>query len=237
MQITVKTLNGKQLPLTIEAEWTIRKVKEEIESHHQLKAETLKLIIYGKVIDNDDKTATDFAIKDGDFIVAMVQKPKPAPKVKVEEKKEEEPVAQAQPVAATNPPVEAKPAQQQQPAQAQAQPQPAAENQELPAEVEAAVNELMAISGKDRELCIRALAAAHNIPDVAFEFLMSGHIPEIPEGTGEDFGDEDMVEGDEEGEGDGLENLAQYNLDANTLQAIRTLVQNPSFPMIRQRMV
>jgi len=35
----------------------------------------------------------------------------------------------------------------------------------------------MSISGKPRELCLQALAAAQNIPDVAFEFLMSGHIP------------------------------------------------------------
>jgi hypothetical protein len=48
--------------------------------------------------------------------------------------------------------------------------------------VEAAVNELMAISGSPRDLCIRALAAAQNIPDLAFEFLMSGNIPNIPAG-------------------------------------------------------
>lgn len=76
----------------------------------------------------------------------------------------------------------------------------------------------MAISGKPRELCIQALAAAHYIPDVAFEFLMSGNIPQMPEGL-DDHGDEDMGDEDE-GEGDGLGGLAQYNLDANTMQAI-----------------
>jgi hypothetical protein len=40
----------------------------------------------------------------------------------------------------------------------------------------------MAISGKDKELCTRALAAAQGVPDVAFEFLMSGHIPNIQPG-------------------------------------------------------
>ena len=49
---------------------------------------------------------------------------------------------------------------------------------------EAAVNELMSISGKPKELCIQALVAAQNIPDVAFEFLMSGHIPQVPVGGG-----------------------------------------------------
>lgn len=115
-------------------------------------------------------------------------------------------------------------------------PQPVAEAQpaqaeSLSPEVEAAVNELMAISSKPKEECIRALTAAHGIPDVAFEFLLSGHIPEVPMGgmgggygggaeghEGADgYGEEDMAdEGDEPGaEGDPL---AQYNLDANTLQ-------------------
>lgn len=44
----------------------------------------------------------------------------------------------------------------------------------------------MSISGKPREDCIRALQAAQNIPDVAFEFLMSGYIP--PVGGGGDGG-------------------------------------------------
>ena len=46
------------------------------------------------------------------------------------------------------------------------------------------INELMAISGKPKELCTQALQAAQGIPDVAFEFLMSGHIPQVPAGGG-----------------------------------------------------
>lgn len=61
-----------------------------------MKADSLKLIAYGKVLDSDDKTATEYNIKEGDFIVAMVQKPK-APKkaapAKPEEVKQEEPAA------------------------------------------------------------------------------------------------------------------------------------------------
>ena len=49
------------------------------------------------------------------------------------------------------------------------------------------------------------------------------------------MGDEEEGEGD--GEDDGMGGLAQYNLDENTLQAIQALVSNPSFPMIRQRMI
>jgi len=149
MKLIVKTLNGKQLPIEVEADWTVRQVKEKIESEHDLKADTLKLIAYGKVLDQDDKPASTYNIKEGDFIVAMVQKPKPAPKPKVEDKKEEEPAATTQPAAATSNPAETQPV---------AQPQPAATTEAVPEtlspEVEAAINELMAISGKPRELCI-----------------------------------------------------------------------------------
>jgi hypothetical protein len=76
-------------------------------------------------------------------------------------------------------------------------------------EVEASINELMAISGKPKDLCTQALAAAHGIPDVAFEFLMSGHIPQVDAGDAGGQGEyDDEMAGDEEGAG-----LEQYNLD------------------------
>lgn len=114
----------------------------------------------------------------------MVQKARPPPKAKAEEPKKEEVKKEEAPptTAATNPPAESQPAAQTQ-AQPAAPTQPAA-SQQLPPEVEAAVTELISISGKPRELCIQALAAAQNIPDVAFEFLMSGHIPQVPAGGG-----------------------------------------------------
>ena len=96
MKIIVKTLSGKQLPLEIEADWTIRKIKEQIEKDHELKADTLKLIAYGKVLDSDDKAASEYNIKEGDFIVAMVQKAKAVKKPKEEDAKQEETVANQQ---------------------------------------------------------------------------------------------------------------------------------------------
>jgi UV excision repair protein RAD23 len=204
MKITVKTLSGKQLPLDIETEWSIRKVKEEIEKVHDLKADTLKLIAYGKVLEDDSKSAADYNIKENDFIVAMVQKAKPPPKSKKEDEKKEEPVA-----APSNP----QPAAQAQPqpvAQPQPQPQPTVQAHGLSPEVEAAVNELMAISGKPKDLCTQALAAAQGIPDVAFEFLMSGYIPQMGSGSsGGGQADYDDEMGDED-DGAGLGN---YNLD------------------------
>ena len=89
MKIVAKTLNGKQLPIEIELTWTVRQIKEALEKEHQLAADTLKLIAYGKVLDKDESTAADYSIKENDFIVAMVQKKKPDPKKKEEPKAEE----------------------------------------------------------------------------------------------------------------------------------------------------
>lgn len=131
MKIIVKTLNGKQLPLDIQPEWTVRATKEEIEKVHALAADTLKLIAYGKVLDKDESPVSEYSIKEGDFIVAMVQKAKPVKAApKIEDKKEEEPAKVEEP-AALNPPALTQPAAstqppaQAQPASAQSQPQPA----------------------------------------------------------------------------------------------------------------
>jgi hypothetical protein len=45
-----------------------------------MKADSLKLIAYGKVLEPDEKIASDFSLKEGDFIVAMVQKGAPKDK-------------------------------------------------------------------------------------------------------------------------------------------------------------
>ena len=101
-KIIVKTLNGKQLPLDIEGEWTVRAVKEAIETNHGMAADTLKLIAYGKVLDKDENSAASYNLKENDFVVAMTQKAKPKPKAPVAE-----PTAVVVPpvVDATQPPV------------------------------------------------------------------------------------------------------------------------------------
>lgn len=57
--------------MDIETEWTIRQVKEAIEKNHALPADTLKLIAYGKVLDKDENEASQYNLKEGDFVVAM----------------------------------------------------------------------------------------------------------------------------------------------------------------------
>jgi hypothetical protein len=39
-----------------------------------MQADLLKLIAYGKVMDDDAKTLKDYSLKDGDFVVVMVSK-------------------------------------------------------------------------------------------------------------------------------------------------------------------
>lgn len=45
-----------------------------MESEHKLTASNLRLIAYGKVMDDNEKSLSDYSIKEGDFLVAMVQK-------------------------------------------------------------------------------------------------------------------------------------------------------------------
>lgn len=43
-------------------------------------ADSQTLIAYGKKLEDNDKTLKDYNIKEGDFLVIMVQKPKPVAK-------------------------------------------------------------------------------------------------------------------------------------------------------------
>ena len=231
MKLIVKTLNGKQLPIEIEDSNSVAEIKAVIEKDHALKAETLKLIAYGKVLDGDDKKATDYNLKEGDFIVAMQQKAQPKKAAPVAEPEPKEPVASPSP-APVQPPV-ASSAPVVVPTAAtttSSSTQPT-----LPPQVEQAINELMEISQMPREACARALAAAQGVPDIAFEILMSGGLPEG-----------DMVEGDDPygDEGDvgmagaaGGDPFAGFNLDPEVRAQIGALVSNANFGMIRQRLV
>lgn len=68
--------------------------------------------------------------------------------------------------------------------------------------------------------------AAHGVPDIAFEFLMSGHIPQVAAGGagaagGGGQGDyEDVGDYGEEEEGLAGAGLGNYNLDPQTMAQI-----------------
>mmetsp|Transcript_8311 Transcript_8311/g.7705 ORF Transcript_8311/g.7705 Transcript_8311/m.7705 type:complete len:105 (+) Transcript_8311:141-455(+) len=102
-------------------------------------ADLMKLIAYGKVMDDNSKTLKDYSIKDGDFLVVMVSKPKPAPKQNEGAVQQQPPVQENQ----SQPPVQQPPAGQ-----------PVQEQPNLPPQSEEAINELISISGKTRDQCI-----------------------------------------------------------------------------------
>ena len=49
-------------------------MKEKVEAEHKMAADMMKLISYGKVMDDGSKTLKDYSIKEGDFLVVMVSK-------------------------------------------------------------------------------------------------------------------------------------------------------------------
>lgn len=82
------------------------------------------------------------------------------------------------------------------------------------------------ISAKPREACVAALRAAFGDPNRAFEYLMSGGVPEGGDG-GEGIED-DGGYGDEEGS-------AEFaGAGGNPFAA---LASNPNFALIRQRIL
>lgn len=85
-----------------------------------------------------------------------------------------------------------------------------------------------------REACARALAAAQGVPDIAFELLMGGGVPEGDLPDDDPYGDEE--DASMGGGAAGGDPLAGFNLDPEVRQQISSLVSNPNFGMIRQRL-
>lgn len=77
MKITLKTLKGQQLPVEVDPEMTVGNLKQLIMDTHGHPAETQKLIAYGKVMDDDAKTMTQYSVQENGFIVLMTQKARP----------------------------------------------------------------------------------------------------------------------------------------------------------------
>jgi co-chaperonin GroES (HSP10) len=48
--------------------------KDKIQAEHQMPADQMKLIAYGKVMEDDNKTLKEYSIKEGDFLVVMISK-------------------------------------------------------------------------------------------------------------------------------------------------------------------
>lgn len=181
MKLTVKTLKGGKFQVDCEPSKTIAETKAIIEAaQSDLPAANMKLIHSGKVL-KDDQTIESCGIKQNDFLVVMVTKPK---KAAAAPSPAAAPAAAAPAPAAPKTPAasESKPAAAPKPAETPA-PAPAptaapaaptrAADVEFPAEI---VNNLTTMGFPEAEVrhCLRA---ANGNPDIAVEFLTNGIPP------------------------------------------------------------
>ncbi|CAE6415980.1 unnamed protein product [Rhizoctonia solani] len=78
MKITFKTLQQKQFQVDAELSDTVLDLKQKVKDAQGHQVEHQKLIYSGKIL-SDDKTVESLGIKEKDFLVVMVSKPKAAP--------------------------------------------------------------------------------------------------------------------------------------------------------------
>lgn len=228
MKIVVKNLKGTQFELEIQGTETVRNVKEKIAEEQKIDVDSQKLVCVGKVM-ADDKTVDEYKLKEGDFIVVMVSKPK----VKKEKKPEETPAAttsqtsapQAQPTRAqaSNPPAPVpNPSSQPAPANAEEGSSGFMKGEEL----EKTLKEMQDM-GFPRDECMRALRAAYYNPDRAVDYLLGG-IPEEHEQHSQ------PTSGAHGAGGMGGDNDGDDGEGGNPLAFLQN---NPMFAQLRQRLI
>mmetsp|Transcript_25060 Transcript_25060/g.37027 ORF Transcript_25060/g.37027 Transcript_25060/m.37027 type:complete len:434 (+) Transcript_25060:144-1445(+) len=224
MKLTVKTLKGEKFPIEVEASLTVEQVKGVIESaKSELPAANMRLIFSGKVLKDADALES-CGVKENDFLVVMVAKPKkaatpapapsaPAPATPVGTSSSPTPSGGATATSTTQE-AAATPAVAAQTATPAAPERPA--TSEFPAEV---VANLTVLGFPETEVrhCLRA---AQGNPDVAVEFLTNG----IPPGVNVDGGGASPSSGSSSG-GEPLQNLRNHP----QFNDLRRLVQsNPA---------
>ncbi|KAI6157776.1 hypothetical protein BKA82DRAFT_4061262 [Pisolithus tinctorius] len=180
MRVTIKTLQQKVFHIDADETETIGKLKEKIRDAHGHDVNTQKIIYSGKVL-LDDKTIASCEIKEKDFLVLMVSKPKP---------NFSSPGPAAMPAAATTSaptptPPASSPAPAPVPAPAPAPAPAAAPPSTSPASpqhaqsfltgdaLQAAISNMVEM-GFPREQVLRAMRASFNNPERAVEYLMTG---------------------------------------------------------------
>eukprot|EP01136_Pigoraptor_vietnamica_P044622 Opistho-1_new@21578 len=191
MKVTVKTLQQTSFPLEVDPSETVASVKEKIfaAKGSEYAVANQKLIYAGAIL-LDSNPLSQYNVKENDFIVVMVTKPKapaaaaasaPAPAPATPAKEEPKP-------AAVTPAPSQPPATPAAPAPAATAAAPAATPAAAPtplgyssaasalvtgADYERMVSQLMEM-GFGREEVVRALRAAFNNPDRAVDYLMNG---------------------------------------------------------------
>ncbi|KAJ1304433.1 hypothetical protein OPQ81_005580 [Rhizoctonia solani] len=197
MKITFKTLQQKQFQIDAEPTDTVLQLKEKVKDAQGHPAEHQKLIYSGKIL-SDDKTVESLGIKEKDFLVLMVSKPKaPAASTSAAPAPAAVPVPStpAAPAPAPAPPAAPAPAPvapsgdvtmtsaTETPAPATSTPaaQPQAAFGDTSSFVaggalNAAIENMLGM-GFERDQIMLALRASYNNPDRAVEYLLNG-IPE-----------------------------------------------------------
>ena len=170
MKIFLKSLKGDKAEFEVQPEDTVLSLKQKVKEAQGHEVEQQKLIFAGRIME-DAKQLAEYALKEGDNLVVMISKPKPAPRA---------PAPEVQPVQV--------PAAEMPAAQA-----PAAPAQLSAADFEVAVQRVMEL-GFPRDQTEAALRAARGNPDVAIEVLMGG-LPQEGEADMPE-GDEPMEAGD-----------------------------------------
>uniref|UniRef100_A0A0W0FVP2 UV excision repair protein RAD23 n=1 Tax=Moniliophthora roreri TaxID=221103 RepID=A0A0W0FVP2_MONRR len=174
MKITVKTTQQK---IDAEPSDTVGTIKSKIEAAHGHPVASQKIIYSGKIL-ADDKTIESCGIKEKDFLVLMVSKPKPTPAA----------TTSSTPAPAT--PVIAPPASESSSTTTTAPPPPAAApaSSTEPAQQRAFGDTSSFLSGSalqetinnmvemgfPKDQVLRALRASFNNPDRAVDYLMNG---------------------------------------------------------------
>lgn len=188
MKLIVKSLKGTQFEVETESTSTVEQLKQKIQEEQKLEAKTQKLVAVGKVM-ADDKTLDEYKLKDGDFIVVMISKPKvkkekkPAPPAPVSAPAPTQPPQPAPTPSSTTAPAPAATTSSPSPAPAPATggdgSAPGGGNGMMSAEeLESTLTELQSM-GFDRDKCMQALRAAFYNPDRAVDYLLNG-IPAEP---------------------------------------------------------
>ncbi|KAJ8077141.1 UV excision repair protein rad23 [Marasmius tenuissimus] len=181
MKITVKTTQQKVFQIDAEPTDTVGVLKGKIESSQSHPVASQKIIYSGKIL-ADDKTVESCGIKEKDFLVLMVSKPKPTPAATTSSAPA--PPAQAPAAPAAPPATESTPAaaaSSDAPAAAAA---PASEPAQQRAfgdtssflsgsALQETVNNMVEM-GFPKEQVLRAMRASFNNPDRAVEYLMTG---------------------------------------------------------------
>ncbi|PPQ68201.1 hypothetical protein CVT25_015033 [Psilocybe cyanescens] len=182
MKITVKTTQQKVFQVDVEGEDTIATLKAKIQESQGHPAASQKIIYSGKVL-VDDKTIESCGIKEKDFLVLMVSKPKPTPAAtsSTSAAPAEPPVAAApsQPSIAPPTTLAAAPAPEVTMAAPTSTPSETAPTFGDPSTflsgdgLQAAVNNMVEM-GFPRDQVLRAMRASFNNADRAVEYLMTG---------------------------------------------------------------